>query len=104
MADRVRTHTRKTASGKTATVRNHTRAGRPKKAIVHPRHAWKLAKKAWSANRKKKRTAAVILSLLALTEITAWLTLEGVSLAFATAGILALSVAAVGAAAGGLHK
>jgi hypothetical protein len=104
MADRVRAHTRKTASGKTATVRSHGRKGRPRKALISPRHSWKLLRKAFAAGRKKKRAAAVVLGLLALTEITAWLTLEGASLIIATAGVLALAVGVAGAGLGGLHR
>lgn len=104
MADRVRAHTRKTASGRTATVREHSRTGRLRKGIVSPRHAWKLLKKAFTANREKRHVVAGILGVLAVAELGCWLTLTGVSLALATAGVLALAVATLGAAAGGLHR
>lgn len=102
MASRVRAHTRKTASGGTTTVKQHSRTGRPRKALISPGHAWKLAKKAFGA-RKSRRGLAIGLGLLAIVEVTAWLTLTGVSLAIATAAILALGVAAIGAAAGGFR-
>jgi hypothetical protein len=99
----VRTHTRKTAAGGTTTVRQHSRRGRPRKGLVSPGHAWKLAKRAFGAGRKKKRAAAVVLGALALVELGAWVALEGTSLMLATAGVLALSVAAVAAVAGGVE-
>lgn len=105
MSERVRAHTRRTASGKTTQVRNHGRKSRPRKAaLVSPRHAWKLLKKAANAAGRKKRGAAMVLGLLALGEITAWLTLEGASLIFVTAGVLAVSVGVVGAGLGGVHR
>jgi len=99
----VRTHTRKTASGGTTTVRQHSRSGRPRKGLVSPGHAWKLARKAFAAGRKKKKGVAAVLGVLALAEISAWLALEGTSLMLATAGVLALGVAALCAAAGGVN-
>ena len=105
MASRVRAHTRKTPSGGTTRVANHNRKGRPRKAaLVSPRHAWKLLKKAASAAGKKKRGAAVVLGLLAVAEITAWLTLEGAALVFVTMGVLAISVGVVSAGLGGVHR
>jgi len=103
VANRVRAHSRKTPGGGTARVRQHSRAGRPRRALVSPGHAWKLAGKAFRAGRRKKRLLAAGLGALAVAELTAWLTLEGVSLALVTAGILAVAVGAVGAAAGGLR-
>jgi hypothetical protein len=99
----VRTHTRKTASGGTTTVRQHQRRGRPRRGLVTPGHAWGLAKRAFRAARRKKRATAAVLGVLAAVEITAWLTLEGTSLMLATAGLLALGVAAIAAAAGGVN-
>lgn len=103
MADRVRAHTRKTATGRTTKVTSHGRKSRPR-ALISPGHSWKLFKKAMSANRKKKRVAAAVLGVLAVGEMTAWLTLEGASLIVATAGVLALSVGVAGASLGGLHR
>ena len=97
----VRTHTRKTATGSTTTVRQHSRRGRPRRALVTPGHAWGLAKRAFKAGRRKKRATAVVLGGLAVAEFGAWLGLQGVSLMAVTAGVLALSVAAVAAAASG---
>jgi hypothetical protein len=68
---------------------------------VTPRHAWKLARKAFAAGRKKKRVTAAVLGGLAVAEFGAWLGLQGVSLMAATAGVLALSVAALAASASG---
>ena len=101
-ASKVRTHTRRTASGGTTTVRQHSRRGRGR-ALVSPAHAWKLARRAFGAGRRKRRATAVVLGVLALGEITAWLGLEGASLALATAGVLALGVAWLAATAGGIE-
>ena len=103
MASRVRTHTRRNADGSTTRVQQHSRAGRPRKAIVSPGHAWKLLKKAFRHGRRKKRWLAAGLGALAVLELTAWLTLEGTSLLLVTAGALAVAVGAVGAAAGGVR-
>lgn len=92
---RVRSHTRRTPSGDTTTVRQHARHGRPRRGGVTPRHAWKLARRAFGAARKRKRATAVIFGALALGEMAAWLTLTGVGLMLAVAGGLALAVAAV---------
>jgi hypothetical protein len=104
MAERVRTHTRRTASGATTKVTSHSRKGRPRRALISPGHSWKLFKKAFTKARSGKKVTAVALGLLGLTELTAWLTLEGVSLILATAGVLALAVGVAGAGLGGLHK
>jgi hypothetical protein len=104
MADRVRTHTRKTASGKTTTVRQHSRAGGPRRALLSPRHAWKLLLRAVRAARGKRRGLAVAFGILAAAELTAWLALEGAALVLATAGVLALGVAVAGAALGGVRR
>lgn len=97
----VRTHTRRTASGKTATVHQHTRRNRGRRALVSPSHAWKLAKRAWQAGRKRRRVTAAVLGGLAVAEVSAWLTLRGVGLVFATAGVLAIGMASLAAAASG---
>ena len=107
MPDRVRTHTRARPGGGTTTVRNHSRGSRPrakKKALISPRHAWQTGKKAFRANQKKKHAVAGLLGLLALIELVAWLALQGISLVLVTAGILALTAGALGAAAGGVHR
>jgi hypothetical protein len=99
----VRTHTRKTASGGTTTVREHSRTGRPRRrGMVTPAHAWNLAKRAVKAGRRKKKVTAAVLGALALGELAAWLALEGAGLMLATAAVLALGVAWVAAAAGGI--
>lgn len=104
MADRVRAHTRKTASGGTTRVRQHGRASRPRKPIVSPRHAWKLARKAFGHARRKRRLLALVFGGLALTELAAWLTLEGVGLALTTAGVLAIAAGTAATAAGGVRR
>jgi hypothetical protein len=97
----VRTHTRRTKSGSTTTVRQHSRQMRGGRGLVSPAHAWKMARRAAGAARRKKRATALVLGGLALGEMGAWLTLRGVSLALVTAGILAIGVAAMAAAASG---
>lgn len=93
----VRTHTRRTASGKTTTVHQHTRRNKARRGLVSPSHAWRLAKRAWQAGRKRHRVTAAVLGGLAVAEISAWLTLRGVSLIAATAGVIAIGVASVAA-------
>jgi len=104
MADRVRTHTRAKPGGGSTTVRTHSRTGRPRRALISPRHSWKLLARAFRAARRKKHAAAVVLAVLGAAELAAWLTLEGASLVLATAGVLALGAAAAGAAAGGVRR
>src|SRR5215472_3942878 len=98
----VRGHTRKTPSGGTTNVTQHSRRGRPRRALLSPGHAWQLAKKALRANRRKKQTVALVLGVLALGEITAWLTLQGVSVILLTFGFIAIAVGTLAAAAGGV--
>jgi hypothetical protein len=71
------------------------------RGLVSPGHAWKVARRAFGAARRKKRVTAVVLGGLAVGELGAWLTLRGASLVLLTAGILALGVAALAAAASG---
>jgi len=98
----VRTHTRKTPSGGQTTVRQHGRQGRAKrKPVVSPRHAWKLAKRAFTAGRRKRRVTAAVLGGLALAELGAWVGLRGAGFLLATVGVLALGAAALAAAATG---
>jgi hypothetical protein len=101
MAARVRTHTRRTASGGTTTVHQHTRSGRGRRGIVSPAHAWKLIKRAFSAARRHKRATALVLGGLAVGELGAWVTLRGVAFMLATAAMLALGVAWLAASASG---
>lgn len=98
----VRTHTRRTKAGTTTTVRQHSRRGRPRRGLVSPGHAWKMARRAFGAARRKKRLTAVVLGGLALGELGAWTALRGVGLALATAGALAILVAWLAAAASGM--
>lgn len=98
----VRTHTRRTKDGKVQTVHQHTRRDRGRRGVVSPGHAWKLAKRSFSAARRHKRVTAAVLGGLAVGEVTAWLTLRGASLMIATAGVLAVGVAsALMSASGG---
>lgn len=98
----VRTHTRRTAGGKTTTVRHHSRKGRGRRGLVSPGHAWKTARRAFRAMRRRKRVTAVVLGGLALGELGAWAALRGVGVALATAGVLALGVAWLAAMASGV--
>ena len=98
----VRTHTRRTASGGTTTVRQHSRRKRGGRGLVSPRHAWKLARAAFRSARRKKRMTAAVLGGLAVGELGAWAMLRGVGLMLATAGILALGVAWLAATASGM--
>jgi hypothetical protein len=61
-----------------------------------------MARRAFGAARRKRRLTALVLGGLALGELGAWVTLRGVGLALATAGILALGVALLAAAASGM--
>jgi hypothetical protein len=99
----VRTHTRRTKSGGQTTVHQHSRQGQGKqrKPIVSPRHAWKLARRAFAAGRRKKRVTAFVLGGLAVGELGAWLGLRGAGFLLATAGVLMLATAALAAAATG---
>jgi hypothetical protein len=92
----VRTHTRRTASGRTTTVRHHTRSGdaaqqqKPKRGPSR-QHAGKLAKKAYLHGKRGRKAKAGAFALLAAGELAAFLTLGGTSLLLALiAGVLAL--------------
>lgn len=97
----VRTHSRRTASGGTTTVRQHARRMRGGRGLVSPGHAWKMGRRAFGAARRKKRVTALVLGGLAVGELGAWLTLRGASLVLLSAGLLALGIAALAAAASG---
>lgn len=94
----VRSHSRRTASGRTTTVRQHSRRTRGRRALVSPGHAWKLARRAFGAARKRRRAVAVVLGVLAVAELAAWLTLDTTALMLATAAALAIGGATVAAA------
>jgi hypothetical protein len=98
----VRTHTRRTASGETTTVHQHSRRNRGGRGLVSPGHAWKMAGRAVRAARRRKRLTALVFGGLALGELGAWTALRGVGLALATAGILAIGIAWLAAAASGM--
>ncbi len=103
MPDRVRGHQRKTADGKTTTVRQHGRASRPRRALISPGHAWKLLKKAYRHGRRRRRFLAISFTVLAGAELGAWLTLEGFSFTLATAGVLATATGVFLAGLGGVR-
>jgi hypothetical protein len=86
----VRTHTRRTASGRTTTVRRHTRRGKPKRKLgPNPAHAGRLGRRARSAMRRNRKGKAAMLLTIALLEVVAWLTLNGTSFILAlVAGLL----------------
>jgi hypothetical protein len=104
-ASKVRTHQRRTAQGNTATVHQHARRGAGSRArMLTPRHAWKLARSAGQAARRKRRVTACVLGGLAVGELGAWVTLRGVGLILATAGVLALAVATAAWSASGSSR
>ena len=103
MAGRVRTHSRRTKSGRRTTVRQHSRRGQGRRGLVSPGHAWTMARRAFRAARRRKRATAVVLGGLAVGELGAWLALRGVGVVLATAGVLALAVAVAAASASGVE-
>ena len=104
--EKVRTHQRHTKNG-TTTVRQHSRHGRPSRAIVSPHHAARLAGKAWRTwrstgrNGKRRRGTALLIGGLAFGELAAWGTLRGVGLIAFTAGVLAIGVGSLAFSASG---
>lgn len=104
---RVRTHQRRTRNGRTTTVHQHSRHGRPQQAIVSPTHAARLAGKAWRTwrktgrNGKRRRGTAILIGSLAVGELAAWGTLRGVGLIAFTAGVLAIGVGSLAFSASG---
>jgi hypothetical protein len=51
--------------------------------------------------QRRKRVTAAVFGTLAIAELTSWLVLRGAMAALATAGVLALGVAALAALASG---
>lgn len=98
----VRGHNRRSKTGRTARVRQHSRRTRGGGGLVSPGHAWKMARRAFRAARRKKRATAVVLGGLAVGELGAWMTLRGVGLVLGTAGVLAIGVALLAASASGM--
>jgi hypothetical protein len=94
----VRAHGRKTASGRTAQVRQHTR----RRGLVTPRHSWSLLTRAFRAGRRRKKVTAAVLGGLAVLELAAWLSLTGVALILATFAVLAGATAFCAAQASGM--
>jgi hypothetical protein len=97
MTRQVRTHTRRTASGKTTTVHQHNRRGDKaeeqkvkRKRGPNPGHAGRMGKKAFIHGKRHRKGKAAAFALLAAGEITAWATLSGTSVILAlVAGLLA---------------
>jgi hypothetical protein len=79
MPHQVRTHTRRTASGRTVTVHQHERRG----GSVSPGHAKHLAHRAIRYGQRHKKGRAALFGVLAAGEILAWATLGGTVLALA---------------------
>ena len=98
----VRGHTRRMKDGRTATVRPHSRRTKGRRGLVSPGHAWKSARRAFRAIRRRKRATAAAFGVLALAELAAWLLLRGAGAALATAGVLALGVAYLAGIASGV--
>ena len=101
MADRFRSHTRRTPNGGTARVRQHSRTSRPRKALVSPGHAWGLIKRARRASKRKKTALAVTLGTLGVLEFTSWLTMDTLGKVLATGAVLASLGAALAFSATG---
>lgn len=99
----VRTHTRRTKTGSTTTVKRHDRKTQGS-GIVSPGHSWHLFKRAFQAARRRKRATAVLLGGLALGELGAWATLRGTGLMLVTAGFLATAVATIALSASGASR
>jgi hypothetical protein len=95
----VRTHTRRMPDGTTRTVHQHTRRGRPRG--LSPKHAGKLARRAFRNWGRKKRATALLFGGLALGEFGAWLGLRGAFFMLTTVALLAIGAAALAAAASG---
>lgn len=102
MPNRIRGHTRRTASGGTTRVSSHNRKGG--RTLISPQHSWKLLRTALKASKRKKKAAAAAYVALGVAEMVGWLALEGLSLALLTAGLLAVGVGVTGAALGGVRK
>lgn len=97
MSHQVRTHTRRTASGKTVTVHQHQRRG----GSVSPGHAREMAHKAYRYGARHKKGRAALFGLLAAGEITLWLTVGGTALLLAAvAGTLGFLASSLGAFSG----
>lgn len=85
----VREHTRRTPSGGTTRVRQHSRRG-----LLRPARAWRNTRAAFRHGRASRWGLAALYAVLAAAEITAWLTLAFGGLVLATAAILAAATAA----------
>lgn len=100
----VRTHTRRTASGGTTTVTQHTRRNKGRRGLLRPGRGWRNIRRAFAAMRRKKRLTAAALLGLGLAELGGWTFLRGAGLVLLTAGVLALAVAFLAAMATGMER
>lgn len=105
----VRRHTRRTASGRTATVHQHRRKGerarraKPKqRGGLQARRAFRNLGKAFKAARRSRKGRAAVYATLGVAELGAWVTLRGVALSLTTVALVAgaLAFAAAGASGG----
>jgi hypothetical protein len=85
----VRTHTRRTASGKTTTVHHHTRKGT--RRGPNPGHAGKLGRRAVKHHRRGRKAKAAMLLFVAAVEVFTWFTFGTTAWIFTLiAGVLVL--------------
>lgn len=112
----VRQHTRRGKDGQKVTVSKHDKnaqgkaksgghrsKGRKPKASL-ARRSWLNLKAAFGAARKKKKAAALGFGLLAVTELTAYLTLQGVAFALVLLAGIAVATAVAANAAANMEK
>jgi hypothetical protein len=85
----VRSHTRRTSSGRTTTVRQHTRRG------PDPRHALKLGRRAVSHGKRGRKGVAAALVTFAIAEVILWAAFNITGVACGLAGALLIGIAAV---------
>lgn len=96
-AGTVRTHTRRTGDGGWTTVHRHSRSGRRGERAKRgaARRGWRNLGKAWRYGRRHKKGMAAAFGILGVTQIAAWVTLQGVMLTAATVAVVAAGVATV---------
>lgn len=92
----VRTHARKTASGKVTQVKQHTAA---RKHGLSARRGLRNLKKAVRAGKRKKHGVAAALVTAAVVELVAWTALRGAGVLFVVITVLCSSVAGAALAA-----
>jgi len=89
----VRTHTRRTASGGTTTVRHHTRKGKPRGP--NPGHARKLGRRAVSHGKRGRKGVAAALVTFAIAEVALWAAFNITGIICGLAGALLIGIASV---------